>query len=213
MLLLAAATELELKPLTDLLGQHNTYCHLITGVGLLETAITLTSFIGSTRGRTVSGVVNFGVAGGFHQTGVKLLDICLAENERLADLGICYGDRIEAFDSLDLPTFWEADRAMLSAASSAVYGSGLTSRKGSFISVNGVSGSDSRAEFFWKRFQPLCENMEGAAVMRVCQQFDLPCLEVRAISNFVENRNPASWKLEEAAVQCAKAVACIVESL
>lgn len=211
MLLLAAATDLELKPLADLLVEHENIHYLRTGVGLLETSLSLTRFLDSPHGRTVSSIVNFGVAGGFCQTGVGILDVCLAESERLADLGICYGDRVESFDSLDVPTFFEADQEMLSGAFLKLQALGLACRKGPFVSVNGVSGTSSRAEFLWERFGPLCENMEGAAVMRVCQQFALPCLEIRAISNFVENRNPASWKLDDAAAQCAKAVSCVVD--
>ena len=49
-----------------------------------------------------------------------------------------------------------------------------------------------------EQFQGLCENMEGAAVARVCAGFNLPCLELRCISNFVEDRNTGHWKMKEA---------------
>ncbi len=207
MLLLAAATELELNPLTNILGKRSDVCFLQTGVGLLETTLSLSRFLNSPKGKAVNRVINFGVGGAFANTGAKLLDICLAESECLADLGICYGNQIEAFDSLDVPTHWDVDQPMLFDAFSKLQGLDLSCHKGPFISVNAVSGTDARAEFFWNRYIPLCENMEGAAVMRVCLEFSLPCLEIRAISNYVEKRNPTTWKLAEAANQCAKAVA------
>ena len=40
--------------------------------------------------------------------------------------------------------------------------------------------------------------MEGFAVARVCDAFKLSCVEIRSISNFVEDRDVAGWRLEEA---------------
>jgi futalosine hydrolase len=51
--------------------------------------------------------------------------------------------------------------------------------------------------------------MEGAAVARVCKEFSLPCLEIRCISNMVEDRDQAKWQLQEACTQVGKAVATI----
>ena len=40
--------------------------------------------------------------------------------------------------------------------------------------------------------------MEGAAVAMVCKTFNTPCVELRCISNMVEDRNTADWMLEDA---------------
>jgi futalosine hydrolase len=40
--------------------------------------------------------------------------------------------------------------------------------------------------------------MEGAAFMYACLIHQIPFAEVRAVSNVVEKRNRASWKLREA---------------
>jgi len=213
MFLLTAATELERRPLADLLGKRKDVSYLLSGVGLVETALSLARFLGSSRGNNISGVINFGVAGAFADSGAKLLDICIAQRDCLADLGICYGNRIEQFDSLAVPTCFNADPQMFSIAADRLSTFDASCHQGLFITVNAVSATDERAGFFWQRYQPLCESMEGAAVMRVCQDFKLPCLEIRAVSNFVEKRNPALWKLEDAARHCAGAVAHILPYL
>lgn len=41
------------------------------------------------------------------------------------------------------------------------------------------------------------ENMEGAAVMAVCQAFNVPCAEVRAISNRIHAPR-SDWRIDEA---------------
>jgi len=39
------------------------------------------------------------------------------------------------------------------------------------------------------------ESMEGAAFFMACEQFEIPCIQIRAISNKVEKRNTANWDL------------------
>ena len=48
--------------------------------------------------------------------------------------------------------------------------------------------------------------MEGAAAAHVCALHDVPFLEVRGVSNLVEDRNRNEWKIAEAAA-AAQAVA------
>ena len=40
----------------------------------------------------------------------------------------------------------------------------------------------------------------------VCKTYDIPCVELRCISNMVEDRNTADWKLEEAIAKICMAV-------
>ena len=40
--------------------------------------------------------------------------------------------------------------------------------------------------------------MEGAAVAMVCQSLDIPCAELRCISNMVDDRDTSKWQLVEA---------------
>ena len=37
--------------------------------------------------------------------------------------------------------------------------------------------------------------MEGAAVFYACKMNNVPCLQVRAISNYVEPRNKENWQI------------------
>ncbi len=48
---------------------------------------------------------------------------------------------------------------------------------------------------------------------RVCEQFSLPCLEVRCVSNMVEDRNRGNWKLGQACAEAGRAAAAIVKAL
>jgi futalosine hydrolase len=45
------------------------------------------------------------------------------------------------------------------------------------------------------QFSAQVESMEGAAVFYVCRWFGLPCLQVRAVSNYVAPRDEAQWDI------------------
>jgi len=57
------------------------------------------------------------------------------------------------------------------------------------------------------------ENMEGGAVARVCEAYNLPLLEMRAISNYVEDRDLGRWKLHEACDEAGRAAAILLKGL
>jgi futalosine hydrolase len=63
------------------------------------------------------------------------------------------------------------------------------------ITVNRVHGSVESIERVVKQFNPDIESMEGAAVAYVCQQFGVPWVQIRAISNRVEPRNRNAWNI------------------
>jgi futalosine hydrolase len=66
------------------------------------------------------------------------------------------------------------------------------------ITVNTVHGNDRTIAAVRKRCTPQVESMEGAAFMYTCLIHQTPFAEVRAVSNVVETRNRAAWKMKEA---------------
>jgi futalosine hydrolase len=66
------------------------------------------------------------------------------------------------------------------------------------ITVNTVHGSDRSIARVLARTAARVESMEGAAFMYACLTHGLPFAQVRAVSNIVERRNRAAWKMPEA---------------
>ena len=66
------------------------------------------------------------------------------------------------------------------------------------ITVNTVHGNAQSIAAMRQRCRPQVESMEGAAFMYACLIHHVPFAEVRAVSNVVETRNRAAWKLTEA---------------
>lgn len=215
MYLVTAATSFELEPFVSTLPAGLGVETLLTGVGPVETAVRLTSLLAD-RGKGCLGVVNIGVAGAYvRDQGAQLLDICLAEHEVLGDLGICLEDGIEAIrgSAFQLEDQFSLDRKLLAAAAGILQAGRIPYKVGTFVTVSCVTATDSRGQMLARQYQGVCENMEGAAAARVCQEFGLPLLELRCVSNFVEQRNRAQWRMREACHRCGEVAARVVEGL
>lgn len=215
MYLLTAATDFEMQAYVKAGGSVEKTLQLVTGIGPVETALSLSCLLHEQQDR-VDAVVNFGVAGAYPDNGIDLqagmLDICLAELEVLGDLGICLQDGIERFCSggLHVEDSFMLDPSLLAVAGRALDHAGIVNRCGTFVTVNCASGTRKRGQLLGREFAGLCENMEGAAIAMVCNRFGLPCLEVRCISNMVEDRNPENWQLKQACSRAGQAAAVIV---
>lgn len=228
MILAVAATEFEMVPFQQLLAKEGaSACQegldrscftLIAGIGPVETTLRLTRYL-EKMGTRIERVLNFGVAGGYVSpsppgSNVSLLDLCLAEQENLGDSGICFADHIEPLDeALGGRVTFPLDQSLLRQAGEILTRHGQACRRGNFVTVSAVSATKERGMMLAARFQGICENMEGAAVARVCADYSLPLLEVRAVSNLVEDRDLSCWKMAEACARAAGAAALLVREM
>ena len=216
MYLITAATQFELAPFLRALPDDFRCEHLITGVGPVETTLRLTLRLAAEASR-FAGVINLGVAGAYPRDigAAGLLDICLAEREVLGDFGICAGDAIDSLASerLEILDSFALDANLLAAAEKALCAARIDYLRGIFVTVSCASGSARRGALLAQQHDGLCENMEGAAAARVCGHFGLPLLEVRCISNLVEDRGQQRWRLHEACVCCGETVARILTGI
>ena len=186
--LVVAATKAELTflyqhfnlPEEDFIEARN-FDILITGVGMVATAFALGKHLSPIK---YALVLNLGIAGSFDRNIVlgSVLNITKdtfselgAENHNeflsITDLG--FGDNqyhSKYTKTVDLPT-------------------------ASSLTVNCVTGSEKSIVALLKRFNPTTESMEGAAVFYACQQYNIECLQIRSISNYVEPRNKENWKI------------------
>jgi futalosine hydrolase len=216
MILALAATQIEMQPfLAEISAGVPSCMTLVTGVGPVETAVRLSRFLAAST-QPIRAVVNFGIGGAYLQPDGKnqpaLLDICLAEQEVFGDLGICLPEGMAYLDrSLTGELVYPMDGELAGRCRQFLVGLGIVCHTGVFITVASITGTLRRGEMLRAHWQGVCENMEGAAVARVCREFSIPCLEVRAVSNYVEDRNPATWRLHEACRKAARTAALIIK--
>ena len=98
------------------------------------------------------------------------------------------------------------DEDRVKAAQRALSGGGLRWVSGPFVTVSTCSGTRARGEALRARYGAICESMEGAACAHVSELYGVPFLEVRGISNLVEDRDLSRWRLVDAAGAAAGAV-------
>jgi futalosine hydrolase len=192
--LVVAATESEIAPL--LLHRPDDLDILITGVGMVATAAHCS------RALTAGGyglVLNLGVCGSFDPALTPGMVVHVT-SDRLPELGAEDGDRFLSIHELGL----------LGEHESPFEGGALVNTRPpvnaiiaslpavSGITVNTVHGSETSIRRVVQRLRPQVESMEGAAFMYACLIHEVPFAQVRAVSNVVEKRNRAAWKIPEA---------------
>jgi len=213
MYLVVAATEMEMAPLRCRLIEELPVEFLVTGVGPVETALRLTRHL-EVASSAVSGVILFGVAGAYPGSGRTLLDICLATREVFGDLGVWLETGVTALSGeAATPVEFDLDGELRARAAEILAAGGIPCHGGPFVTVCGVSGTARRGEQLYRAHNALCENMEGGAVARVCLEYQVPCLELRCVSNLVEDRDPGRWRLVDACRLAAEATAKVLAGL
>lgn len=169
---------------------------LITEVGMINTAISLTQQLSH---NDYDLVINMGVAGSFSDD-LKIGDVVEVVEDAFSELGYEDAEGFTAFTEFHLKnTFTKQAKTQLPKASS--------------ITVNTVHGNEESIESITERLQPDIESMEGAAVFQVCEEFDVPCMQIRAISNRVEQRDKNNWKIPLAIHNLNKVVEKIISTL
>lgn len=205
--LLAAPTEVELGPLRQADGDFADYCDLLlTGVGPAACAATLAAHLA--RQPDYAGVIMVGVAGLYPQlsqlpaaAAPSLLSICLAQREILADFGLQAPHGADPFGrpELDGERDFDLTSPLLSAAAGYLTTQDIPFYRGTFLTLSAATVSAARGQILARHYRALCENMEGAAAALVCRRYRLPLLELRCISNLVEDRDLSRWRLAQAA--------------
>ena len=214
MLLVAVATEKELKPLRQFVKATDLIETFITGMGPIVAAANLSKFL-ALRGSSIKGVLNIGVAGAYTKSPISKLDICLAKQEFFGDFGVCMQDEIVDFG----PGIAQPGQALLfntdltAKIEMSLQANNVEFKKTNFVTVNCCSGTKKRGDYLRDKFAAGCENMEGAAIALVCNTFNIPCAELRCVSNMVEDRNTVNWQLEEAIDNVCRVTEIVLQEL
>jgi futalosine hydrolase len=157
--------------------------HLVTGVGMVSTAIAVTQALGK---KHYDLVINAGIAGSFNRS-LTIGEVVEVNEDYLSELGAQDGNRFLSPEEMNVLM----DYKVLMPSRSH-----LKPVKG--ITVNTVHGDDLSIMKTVHRLNPQVESMEGAACMLACQRSNISCVQIRSISNFVEKRNKSNWDIPKA---------------
>ncbi|HVQ15495.1 MAG TPA: futalosine hydrolase [Vicinamibacterales bacterium] len=169
---------------------------LISGVGMVATATWCSRVLSAER---FDVALNLGVCGSFRPE-IFPGSVVHVVSDRLVELGAEDGEAFLTIQEMKLlgDDEFPFTGGRLVNASPPVLGSLSSMRAVNGITVNTVHGNDDSIARVTKRFSPEVETMEGAAFMYACLIQGVPFAQVRAVSNMVERRNRAAWKLDEA---------------
>ncbi len=186
-------------------SHHNhTIDTVVTGVGMVATAAWTARALAQ---NPYDVALNVGVCGSF-SPGLPPGTVVHVVADRIAELGAEDDDRFITLDEMDLPSDYSfvndspPDSAALRALPAAT---GIT--------VNTVHGRATSIAAAVERFHPDVESMEGAGFMHACTIAEVAFAEIRAVSNVVEKRNRAAWRLDEAIAALTRAAIAVIEDL
>ena len=157
---------------------------LITGVGMTATAYAL----GKHLSAAYNLVLNLGIAGSFDYS-IPLGSVLNVISDEFAELG---AENKDAYISIDELGFGKSK--FDNNFSNEIYCLNQLPKVNA-ITVNKVHGNKHHIQEVKTRLNPILESMEGAAVFYACEQECIPCLQVRSISNYVEERNKETWEI------------------
>jgi futalosine hydrolase len=183
---------------------------LTTGVGMVATSAWCSRACAAEH---YDLALNFGLCGSFDPS-LGPGTVVHVTTDRLAELGAEDGDRFLTVQQLDLlgDNDFPFDAGMLVNAAPPPLAPLSRLRTVAGITVNTVHGDERTIEAVRARCQPDVESMEGAAFMYSCLVAGVPFAQVRAVSNAVERRNRAAWKIDEAIAALGAVAIGLLES-
>jgi futalosine hydrolase len=167
---------------------------LITGVGVPSTMYHLQKRIQQVD---YDCIIQAGIAGSFNND-IELGKVVMVQQDCFADLGM---EEKEIYTPVFNSGFADKDEfpftnGWLVNLNETLLKTSLPKVKS--LTVNKVSDSALQKQQFINTFNATIESMEGAALHYVCLQEKIPFLQIRAISNYVGERDKTKWKMKEA---------------
>jgi futalosine hydrolase len=197
-ILLCAATELELKPTLAFLREkalEQKVEVLITGVGLVAATYSLTRRLAKDHPGII---VQAGVTGALNEE-LSLGQVVVVGSETIGDEGVAERGSFRSLFVLKLaddgqPPFKKGrlvnDHLEKLAPANLPVVSG--------VSVNQISTDLEQIDYYRVHLGADIETMEGAALHYVCGMEGVPYLQLRAVSNYIGERDKSKWALKEA---------------
>ena len=190
-----------------------------TGIGAVNTAQALTVALQEISPELV---LQIGIGGAYLGKGLNVGDLALATEENYGDLGVITPAGWFPADEIGIPVLsagrdyyntYPIDPALVARVRHRLEQSGECVVQGPFVTVQQCTGREDVGNELAARFNAVCENMEGAAAAHVCTLYAVPFLELRAISNHVEDRNKGAWDIPHAVQRVQIAARKFIEAL
>ncbi len=166
-----------------------------SGIGMLAAGFALTKMAIEDKPDLI---IQVGIAGTF-DLGLALGTVVIINEETIGDLGVeedgkwkdLFDLKLEKssyhpFEKRKLPNQWLKKYNLLALP------------EVSSITVNEISTNHERIQKLIKKYNPVIESMEGAALHYVARESNIPFVQIRAISNYIGERDKSKWEMKSA---------------
>jgi futalosine hydrolase len=183
---------------------------LVTGVGQLQCAAWLSKALSQTR---YDVVIQAGIAGSFTER-YPHRSIVLVEEEIVSDLG---AETPEGF--LDIFEMGLVSRDQRPFSNGVLRARPLKCLEAlplprvRAVTVNRVLSDPQSIAWVQERYEPDIVSMEGAAFLYTCLMHQVPCVQMRAVSDRVGPRDTSTWDIPGAVASLNKELSDILRLL
>ena len=166
-----------------------------SGIGLLASSVSLMKMFVQ---ETPSLIIQVGIAGCFDKK-LPLGKVFAVKDDFAGDIGVMenkvWKDLFDMkfdkpndapYEKKSLPNPWLSQYNLLK----------LPTKKG--VTVNTISTDKNKIDLYSGRYKATLESMEGAALHYMGRDLNIPFIQIRAVSNYVGERNKAKWNMQEA---------------
>ena len=169
-----------------------------TGIGMLASGVKLTQLTTTYKPDLI---IQMGIAGSYIKT-EPLGKIWVVTSEAIADLGVREkGIFTDLFDSQLIKENEAPFKKRKLINQGVKLFNVLKTDTAAAVTINEITTSPKRIKEIIEAHNPDLESMEGAALHYVGSLTKTPFIQIRAISNYVGERNKAKWKLKESIEQ------------
>ena len=212
-ILVAAATAKEISPFIQSIrkGQlsKNNIDVLISGIGLTTSTYHFTKQL---KLKKYDMVIQAGVAGSF-DSNIPPGEVVAVKQDAIADQSVIELEKLKTlFDLKLVPQDQHPyNKGWLMNPNKETLNK-IKLKKVKGISVNQISTSKQMIKFYRDVFDPVTESMEGAALHYVCLMEKLPFVQLRAISNYIGERNKKKWDMNESIANLNVALTTLINN-
>lgn len=166
-----------------------------SGIGLLASSVSLMKMFVQ---ETPSLIIQVGIAGCFDKK-VPLGKVFAVKDDFAGDIGVMenkvWKDLFDLkldkpndapYEKKSLPNPWLSQYNLLK----------LPTKKG--VTINTISTDKNKIDLYSGRYKATLESMEGAALHYMGRDLNIPFIQMRAVSNYVGERNKAKWNMQQA---------------
>ena len=212
-ILVAAATAKEITPFIQSIrkGQlsKNNIDVLISGIGLTASTYHLTKQL---RLKKYDLVLQAGVAGSFDPK-IPPGEVVVVKQDAIADQSVIELEKLKTLFDLKLvpqDQYPYKKGWLLNSNNDTLKKINLKTVKG--ISVNQITTSKQMIKFYRDVFDPVTESMEGAALHYVCLMEKVSFVQIRAISNYIGERNKKRWDMSDSIANLNVALTTLINN-